>query len=678
MRESRLALLDQAFEAIVRNMLGILVFLVFFAASLFGWGVAFRAIFRLPVGGVPTTVVLGLSFLVFIGGLANLGGIAYSEVLLVLLVCGMGATLFDAFRFVRALPEGSRSFAIRSALSFSRSTAIVFLLIAVAAAFAIVTQLRPSAYNIHDDLQKYFYLPVKMLDTGSVFGSATSAVGSETFGGAAFLHGFLVAWFPIAFINGMDAVLGLLLCLFLVVQLTGESRARNLIGCVLCLLLVVVVDPQYVNVSPLYLAAAAMMGAIGCIAVPDEVRRGEVGSAAAVGVVCACLGALKTSYLLFGSLFIPLVMLSFLCGGLGFKAAFGWAFRASVCFLLFLAPWLLLHAPNFVSALSAQDARTFYLGNLPRMSADMSAFDAFYAAHIEFFSFESTQYGASVSAYTLLGLAGIAVGVLAAMAGSRHENGGRDRFLILFLSLLFPIAFFVFVSRLSLVLSGVETAVRYSTPYAIGVVTGVFALASRAIQAPVDGKPAALRLSIFAAAALVPLAIFSTPFSARVEKTYALKSALSFLHPSYADTYANYVNGVLEGETWRSVAAAQNAVPPGVKMVAWIDAPFLLDFRRNAIQEVDIAGLATGWARISDVSYFVWQYSGYATRKRRDYEAAIVGPGAYDRRVASIALAFAERLGIVGGAGEVLYNDGSIVVFKVQEGALLKEPDSRR
>ena len=81
--------------------------------------------------------------------------------------------------------------------------------------FAIGTQLPPREFNYQDDLQKYFAHPVRMLETGVLRGSPLSALGSETLGGQAFLHGIVLSVLPIPYINGVDAIFGLFVLLLI-------------------------------------------------------------------------------------------------------------------------------------------------------------------------------------------------------------------------------------------------------------------------------------------------------------------------------------------------------------------------------------------------------------------------------------------------------------------------------
>jgi hypothetical protein len=100
-----------------------------------------------------------------------------------------------------------------------------------------------------------------MLATGTLAGNPVSALGSESFGGQAFLHGFVLSAFPMPFINGVDAVFGLLLLMALAAS-AGWRRLGLLPGAVLGPLAIVAINPRYVNVSALYIGAALIATAV--------------------------------------------------------------------------------------------------------------------------------------------------------------------------------------------------------------------------------------------------------------------------------------------------------------------------------------------------------------------------------------------------------------------------------
>jgi hypothetical protein len=58
-----------------------------------------------------------------------------------------------------------------------------------------------------------------MVETGTVFGSPLNDIGFDTIGGQAFLDGFVVAFLPIRYINGVVAF-ALILCIMLASQFT--------------------------------------------------------------------------------------------------------------------------------------------------------------------------------------------------------------------------------------------------------------------------------------------------------------------------------------------------------------------------------------------------------------------------------------------------------------------------
>src|SRR5580658_9656238 len=210
-----------------------------FAASLFliavatlmflGWGSTFLKLLRIEPKSWPTTVALGMAAVVFIGGILNLARLAYPISLAA--IAGIGLVL-----------------AILALRTIDRPPLIVAIIILTVTIFTIATQLPPSIYNFHDDYQKYFAYPVRMVETGTVFGSPLSAMGLQTLGAQAFLDGFVVAFFPIVYINGVDAVFGLLLCLLLAGQF--NPKQKNLLAMtVVAVLSVVFINPQSVNIS---------------------------------------------------------------------------------------------------------------------------------------------------------------------------------------------------------------------------------------------------------------------------------------------------------------------------------------------------------------------------------------------------------------------------------------------
>jgi hypothetical protein len=153
-----------------------------------GWGWAFRRAFPTEAGW-PETVVLGLGTVIFIGGILNLARLAHPWAIAMVAAAGI---VLGVLGIRERRPQ--------------RPDLLTSLLILAVAIFTIVTQLPPDVYNFHDDLQKYFAYCVRMLETGTVFGSPLSSIGVQTLGAKAFLDGFIASWLPVTYLNGVDAL----------------------------------------------------------------------------------------------------------------------------------------------------------------------------------------------------------------------------------------------------------------------------------------------------------------------------------------------------------------------------------------------------------------------------------------------------------------------------------------
>ena len=302
-----------------------------------------------------------MAAVVFVGGLLNLARIAYPAALAA--VALIGAVL-----------------ALREGISFHRPPLLISILIATVTIFTIATQLPPSIYNFHDDYQKYFAYPARMVETGTVFGSPLSAMGLQTLGAQAFLDGFVVGFFPISYINGVDAVFGLFLCLILASQFTKDQVLS-----VVSVASVAAINPQYVNVSTLYCGSALMMA---IIAVEDS---------ASLGLLYAALVAMKPIYVVFVA--IHLVVLSIAQQG-GWGRRVRLPLRTGLAAGLFLAPWVLLHAPHYLAAL-----RIHHPAPTP-VPGDIDS------DKLNLFSLAPLAYGSAAVNYTLLVIAIVICGLI--------------------------------------------------------------------------------------------------------------------------------------------------------------------------------------------------------------------------------------------------------------------------
>lgn len=271
----------------MRILLGALILIVA-AFILWGVGSAMRRLARAPRGRWSVSIGSGLATLVFAGGILNLAHIAYRPVIWLVVLGAVAVSINEArrsaFSPMEAIPTGA---AARFEL------ALATLVIAGAVLFTIATQLPPREFNYHDDLQKYFAHPVRMLETGTLRGSPLSALGSETLGAQAFLHGLVLSFAPLPYTNGVDAVFGLFV-LLLIAAAAAWRRYRWFPGAAQGALLVALINPLYANVSGLYTAALLIAAAV--LMVADE---REESSPILLGLLYAVMVAIKPTYAVF-------------------------------------------------------------------------------------------------------------------------------------------------------------------------------------------------------------------------------------------------------------------------------------------------------------------------------------------------------------------------------------------
>jgi hypothetical protein len=556
------------------------------AVCLFGWGRLVARLARAEVAAVPA-MVLGLAAVVFVGGVLNLVRLAYAPSLAVVVLAGLAAAARDWRALVPV--DRPRFFAVAA------PTAAIL-------AFTVATQLPPSAYNVADDYAKYFFHPVRMLASGTLYGSAMSAMGSETLGGKAFLDAFVAALFPLRWLNATDAVLGLGLCLAL-----AGSLARNVWAAVACVLIVFFIDPQYMNISALYLGAALVMAAIALSR--DDNPMG-------LGLLYAALIALKPTFALFVAL--HLVFLALMRLRLAAKAA-GFA-------LLFVSPWILLHAPHYWVALTdpANVLQTYGYGP-PDMVSPLSI--------------RRLTYGSAVIQYTLTMLAAFFAG-LAVFREKRFVTAAAAAGLASYL-----VMFFVFGPRLS----GHGEAVRYFAPMAIGIVPAVMALTAR-------GRRIAF--------AIVPLVVFSVSLVPRL--TTAVREHFILAFPfAQSQAYRTLDRQVTSNAMAERIRKMQAMVPKGARLVAWINAPFDLDLARNRIVDMDSAGLATPWAAFPDTGYVIWEYGGVAMPMVEGSMQTSIVVGEHERIIAGQELKFTAELKRFAQEGALIFDDGRFAVIRM-------------
>ena len=615
----------------MRIVLAALILLVA-AFVLWGVGSAMRRLVGAPRGRWSVSIGIGLATLIAVGGILNLAHIAYRPTIWLTMLAAVIVSINEARHSAPLLKQ-----AIPAAPDARFEFALATFVILAAMLFTIITQVPPRAFNDRDDLEKYFVHPVRMLETGTLRGSPLSALGSETLGGQSFLHGVVLSFAPLPYINGVDAAFGLFV-LLLIAAAAAWKRFGWFPGAALGALLIAVINPLDANVAGLYTAATLIATAVMLVA--DE---REDSSPMLLGLVYAAMVAIKPTFGLFAALHCPFSTLAAAAQKKHWRAALAWPIRVVACSALCIAPYLFTYLPTYLGR-GAFAARSVY------SAKDLS--------DVSLFSTLGLFDGDSVLPYTAIAGVALFVALLAVAACTLTQEkdearGGNTKSLGLFAGAASGAAcYLVLISFFSLVI-GYQVCVRYSVPFLLG-----------ACVIPVLMAPSLLPIIPRAASKLIPaiagiaiIAAFTPAAIGRDNRAVQYGSILEFARLATSPGYLPYIRDALSVHTRQEIVQLQSHVPAGEPLFAWISAPYFLDFRRNPIIDVDTAGTSTPWAHVpTGTRYFLWQYQGYAIWHEADLRSRMYEPGigARDRLIAHRSLDLANVLTQLANNSQVI------------------------
>jgi hypothetical protein len=308
-----------------------------------------------------------------------------------------------------------------------------------------------------------------------------------------------------------------------------------------------------------------------------------------------------------------------------------------------LLPWLALHSAHYFLSHSETGGPYSAILDTPAI-----------------FSTAPLFYGSTPAHYTFCFLCVLLVAILGGIAAKNSGSNVRQKAAILIANGGAGMASFLFFTLLlGPQVIGEENAIRYCTPLAIALVPGMLAVA---------GSIDKFRLSkIVAALGLVVALLFSPSWLQRFSQATNLGSILSFSGLASSPNYLSYCNKTLSLQNKEHVRELQEKIPAGETITAWINAPFNLDFKRNEIFDVDTAGLDNKWVLQAPTPYVMWEYAGYATKTPRDYLTAANMPGPREGSIALRSLKFALLLQTLLKSSQIIYNDGAVAIFHINE-----------
>jgi hypothetical protein len=612
--------------------LGVVAAHALHAFALFGFG---RLVLRCTGHGklgAAMSATVGLAAIVILGGVLNLARAAAAPSPFIVLAVGTALGL-------AAIPWRTLA---QERVALGSDTFVCGLMCVLTLVLCAAILPTPT-FNHYDDLQKYFAHPVRMLQTGTVFGSSLSAIGFETLGGQAYLHSFVLSLGQLDMLHAADSVLAFVLML----TLLGTTPTQHATPRWIAMAAAALINPQIVNVSATYTAAAL---GTALVLLQRDANASSRGGAVLAGLFLAALVALKSSlglYVLTLGLALSAARLTSaswvacgrfigICGG-----------TAVAC----VAPWLLVHLSH---------ARLVSEQRSPPTSPSLAP-----AYSVEPFSWTDWGYGTGFAPYSYAVLALLA---LALMLFIRARPRGYELHVTLWLAIGTALLYVSMLYVVGPVSQGELTMLRLFAPMLIGTLPALYVLAAGSLAR--SGRRAIVVAGLVAVAPLLSFVPFAQE---RVQRALVHGSVFVVARLDQSPSYRELNRYMLHGRMQQQVRAAQAAIPAGVQFVAWIGAPFWLDFQRNPVTDLDMAGLATPWSRIPDARFVLWEFAGATTGQIRGFEEVRRSSGQMAARIGDAGLRFTHMLLSLEPRPTVRWNDGQFLVFELQDPAQLRE-----
>jgi hypothetical protein len=570
-------------------------FLIVFAWASYGYG---RLVSKCCYGGkavpVPYDIALGLATLNVFGGVLNALHLAFPAGFYLLGAIGVSLALFFVQRAVqsqggwreilRAKSQTHPTF--NQVLEWATSGLVLLMM-----AFFAWKLMPTGAVNIHDDFHTYLVRPIRMISTGSIGGNPFDPLGLDSLGTQAFFQAATLLFLPLRDVNGFDAVFCFGISGFLILALVRQLGLEPWFG-LLAVLGFLFINPQYVNISPIYsgsLMIGGLLMASGFLA--EDISNADFRTlmlrAAPIGLFAATLISLKVTLGFFAVVQVTVLFGGLLLVRVPWQRVLPAASTTGSVILLSILPWLMVTWPVYGKAreLAAQHSAEASIASLYPSIAARSVGDLF-SNHNLFYGGNQLQYNVVV-AFILIAT------IIVFRRSFRVETDQKSIVVFAIASGGLPVPI---VYLLNAHLFDPGTAVRYSCPLLIGVFPVAALLAAKYASGWVIKSPRPLlsglpTLSV-ALAQILLLLTFLPTFTKRVSQTFHARTLLSFPIDQGLLDFNNYAFSPATADSIRKI---QEKIRTGETVLVWTAMPFHLDFQRNNILAASGAGLINPW-----------------------------------------------------------------------------------
>jgi hypothetical protein len=638
--------------------------LIAFLLSALGWGFCFRRIFPTPLLRLRSmTVVAGLAFLNVIGGWLNVLGLATTPFFIALLSLGLvflGVQLPQTFRR-RKSPGGSTG---QRLLTFAP------LIIALPVVLLTASVLIPtSVFNVQDDFQAYVPRAVRMIQTGTLGGSPFDTVGLDSLGAQTFFHGFFLPNLDVRMLQMFDSVGCFGLALFLVGELAVRWRIPVIAGA-LAVLAVVAINPQNVNISPLYSGVVAVMALVVCGTacaprVASATTRRGISREVFLGLVAGLIIALKAPLAWFAAIYLAVLYVLLWFSGAPRGRILKSAFVVASVIALAVLPWILVHVPTI---LRARDLALPFITEAPLLLKYPSL-----ASHDipQLWSSRVLNWGDSIPSYHFVVFVCLTAGLVGASfwwvnRGYPHTRG----LLSITAAGIAVLGSYLWNAHLF----EVDDAIRYSLPPLIASAPiGLMCLLKFSWLPRVHSSRA---LTVGACCVMLAVVcIFGKTLGRR--SLVAADSRTTLAYPLSA-RYLDYCARATSRSHQQQARAFQQKMEPGATVLVSAAAPFQFDFVRNRLLTASEAGLMNPairfpagigpealrrYLRNHGIRYVFFQRDGEGIKTIEALRPHLTNSNVIFRKLADYGIYFRESMTSLAAQSEILFENDRILLF---------------
>jgi hypothetical protein len=549
---------------------------IFLLLSLTGWGKAINQILfpnqRVDWG---QRAAWGLAFSLIIGGVLNATWNISPTTIFIFLGLGLIYCLVDLVNHRQSIATNlSQLFqeSRQDKIILSGIALVSFLILIQYAGWVYTGRLNfanmvyADGFNTSDDYHAYLVFPHKMLQLGSMGLEPFSDRRILSFGGQSFLHTFIVSVLPDTNLNIIDPGLALIITIGLIIGFFKENPAstRRVIFTILLVLLSAV--PK-ANTTSIMLPVALFLSLFRTLDSKEIDRNSSVSNACIIALISAAICTLKSSV-------IPASVIVFAVSYLGYFISSNIKLKvvgefglATVLVGIFLLPWMI--------SLYQSSGTLLY----PLLGK----------------GYHASAYGITFKSGTLLGTVKTALGAFK----------GIYVFILILLGCLSlsirPLKFANLPAESSLSNRQAPLSMTVAALVAT-VVVGVFTE---------NADPFRYSFSHLFSAFIILIMLAMTD-TGRLNKNgipnffivavFCAGLTISYHWDITKNTYAAYVKNIKFGQTNPSLvsakqklqyAALQQSIPQGETVLTRLDAPFILDFKRNQIFLADWPGGAS-------------------------------------------------------------------------------------